>query len=117
MHRYCVHSDVASFQVVEPHTVPQDTRSLVTVLVKLLYVCVFSGFSCCMLGPTCPSHQTCKIMEVRAHRDGIREKTESMESRGRNTVAVRTGNKPEGLGQWEKHLKNKGKWKEKEVRY
>ena len=32
----------------------------------------------------------CKIMAVKAHRDGIREKTESTKSRGRNTVAVHT---------------------------
>lgn len=37
-----------------------------------------------------------------------------MESRGRDTVAAHTQEiSQEGLGQWEKHLKNKGKWKEK----
>ena len=57
-------------------------------------------------------HTKCfKIMEVRAHREMESERKQSQQKAEAEThlLCTHTENKPEGLGRWEKNLKNKGK--------
>ena len=57
-HRYCVHSDVASFQVAEPHCAPGHQVPGDGAKHQLLYVVCFMGSHAVCSGPRATSHQT-----------------------------------------------------------